>query len=63
MKHSKYNDKLFQGAQGSTFNNAKFLRQNQTDLTIEEAISILNGLKDVKKGKTRKVEKFLGEFK
>jgi len=31
MKHSKYNNTLFQGAQSCTFNNAKFLRQNQTE--------------------------------
>jgi len=31
MKQTKYQNTLFHGAQGSTFNNAKFLRLNQTD--------------------------------
>jgi len=31
MKSEKYNEVLFHHAQDSTFNNAKFLRQNETD--------------------------------
>ena len=46
------------------FERLKKLENNgDTSLTIEEAISVLNGLKDVKNGKTRKVEEFLAELK
>ena len=37
----------------------KLENNNDTSLSIDEAISVLNGLKDVKNGKTRKLEKFL----
>jgi len=36
---------------------------DEQSLTIEEAISVLKGLKDVKNGKTRKIDKFLEELK
>ena len=46
------------------FERLKKLENNGgTSITIEEAISILKGLKDVKNGKIRKVEKFLAELK
>ncbi len=46
------------------FERLKKLENNgETSLTIEEAISVLKGLKDIKNGKTRKVENFLAELK
>lgn len=36
--------------------------KDEVPLTVEEAISVLKGLKDVKNGKTRKVEEFLAEL-